>query len=128
MSIQTSYFGGAVLDGGSFASNSSQHVGALLPNIALENLGKVSSLSFTTYSTGNLHVTNWQVSDPSKLCSNSKLSAQEMLCTSKICSIDPFTPSKGVKHLGNSLVHTSSHDCIAVFNSSTSVKHLFHSF
>ena len=80
---------------------------------------------FTTYSIGNLPATNWQVSCPSSLCSNSKLGAKEVLCSSRISSIDPFTPPKCVMHLGDSLVHTSPGYCIPVFNSSSSVKILF---
>ena len=39
--------------------------------------------------------------------------------------IDPFTPPTSVKPLSDSLVHTSPGNCIPVFNSSTSVKHIF---
>ena len=83
---------------------------------------------FTTYSAGNLPDTNWQASGPSKLCSDSKSGAKQVLCISRICCIDPFIPPTGVKHLGDSLVHTSPGNCIAVFNSSASVKHLFTAF
>ena len=74
---------------------------------------------------GHLPVTNWQVSGPSKLCSNSKLGTKEVLYTSRICCINPFTHPAGVMHLGDSLVHASPGNCIPVFNSSTSVELLF---
>ena len=49
-----------------------------------------------------------------------------MFDTSRICSVDPFTPLIDVKHLGDSLVHTSTGSCIPVFNRSVNVKHPFH--
>ena len=61
-------------------------------------------------------------------CSNSKLGAKEALCTSMICCVDLFTPPKGMNYLDDSLVHTIPANCIPVFNSSTSVKFLFHNF
>ena len=48
--------------------------------------------------------------------------------SSRISHIDPFTHPKGVKHLGANLVHTSPCNCIPVFNSSVSIKHLFSQF
>ena len=59
---------------------------------------------------------------------SSKFSAEEVICTSRTCCIDPFTPPNGVKHLGDNLIHTSPSNCIPLFNSSISVKHLFLQF
>ena len=70
---------------------------------------------------------SWEVSQLTSQCSNSNLecySAKEMLHTSGIFSIDPFTPLE-CETSGDKLVHTSPDDCILVFDSFGGYKHLF---